>query len=347
MKKNIVHAVFFVCITLLLPFLLTQYLTRHSSGSSLPNIDSIQIISSSSDQSPITFDDYVKGIVLASIPSSYEYETLKAQAVIARTYALKNISICSEQRKTTAIVDSISSKSKAYMIKDLGLPYLDPRSFLSSSNSSDNATFLSRVEQAVLDTKDEVITYKNELITPLYCSSSGGTTRDSSELWSVSIPYLKSVDSEYDLQSPNYMKLSMYTVDSVIAILQQAYANKTLDASEYDYQLYDELSIDSSNFFDAVTIIKRDSSGYVLDLSLGDVRISGEAFANALSLNSSYFYMDEYDNRVRIICNGTGHGFGFSQYGANILTKSNGFSYIQLLQHYYTNVKIQKVRILY
>lgn len=347
MKKTLVQGILFVVITLLLPLLLTKLFTQHSSGAGLPNIDEIRIYSSSISNASIDLETYVTGVVLASIPVNYESETLKAQAVIARTYALKNISIYDQQSDGAAIIDSLNPKSKWYTIKDLGLPYIDSSTYLESMGTKEYEAYLAKVKNAVAETQGEVITYKKNLITPLYFSTSAGKTRDSGELWTIPIPYLISVDSNQDVESANYMKISIFTVASVIQTLQTAYQNKTLVAADYDYQVYDTLPIDTSNFFDSVTIVKRDSVGYVLTVSLGGVLVSGESFANALSLNSSYFYLDNYEDSVRFICNGSGHGLGFSQYGANILVKTQEYTYTDLLKYYYTNVKIQKASSLY
>lgn len=347
MKKKLVQGILFVGITLLLPLLLTRLFTRYSSGTNLPNIDDIRIYPSLVSNTSIDLETYVTGVVLASIPTTYESETLKAQAVIARTYALKNISIYDQQSNTTAIIDSLTSRSKGYTITELGLPYLDSSSYLESMGTKNYETYLSKVKQAVLETKGEVITYKKNLITPLYFSTSAGKTRDSGELWAIPIPYLVSVDSNQDVESANYMKISILTANSVVQALQTAYQNKTLGAADYDYQVYETLPIDSSNFFDSVTIVKRDSVGYVLTVSLGGVLVSGDSFASALSLNSSYFYIDNYEDSVRFICNGSGHGIGFSQYGANVLAKTKEYTYTDLLKYYYTGVKIQKANSLY
>lgn len=347
MKKTLVQGVLFVGITLLLPLLLTRFFNRHSSGTDLPNIDEIRIYPSSTSNTPMDLETYVTGVVLASIPSSYEYETIKAQAVIARTYVLKNISIYNQQSNGVAIIDSLNPKSKWYTTKDLGLPYIDPSTYLKSMGTKEYETYLSKVKQAVSETEGEIITYKKNLITPLYFSTSAGKTRDSGELFTIPIPYLISVDSNQDVESANYMKISILTVASVIQSLQAAYQNKTLAAADYDYQVYETLPINTSNFFDSVSIVKRDSVGYVLTVNLGGVLVSGESFANALSLNSSYFYIDNYEDSARFICNGSGHGLGFSQYGANVLAKTQEYTYTELLKYYYTNVKIQKASTLY
>lgn len=345
-KKILFQGILFLLLTLLLPLVFTKLLSRNAPIDDLPNIDEICIYTSN-DSRMLTLEDYVIGVVLANIPVHYEFETLKAQAVISRTYALKNISLCNEKRSSTSLIDTMDPHSKGYTTNELGLPYSDPKTYLDYSGTMEYETYLSNVTRAVKETKGQVITYKNNLITPLFFSTSAGKTRDSSDLWSQKIPYLVSVDSNQDVESSNYLKVTIYTVQAALEMLQNAYKNHLLDASEYDYQVYSTLPFNANQFFDSIEIVTRDSAGYVLTVSLGGILVTGDSFANALGLNSSYFYFEDYEESVRFICNGLGHGIGFSQYGANVLAKDSDATYTELLSYYYTNVKIKDVHSLY
>lgn len=347
MKKTLLTGTLFLLITLLVPLLMTGLFSRNYSSIDLPNVDDIRIYASSEDTLAMDLEDYVTGVVLATIPVNYEYETLKAQAVIARTYALKNISLCEQNQTGAAIIESMNPHSTGYTTTELGLPYVEPSSYLAYMGTMEYETYLTNVENAVKETEGQIITYDNGLITPLFFSTSAGKTRDSGDLWSLRIPYLISVDSNQDVESSSYLNVSILTLESVIEELQTAYQQQLLDASDYDYQVYTSLPIDADSFFDTVEIIKRDSVGYVLTVSLGGILVSGESFASALGLNSSYFYIEDYEDSVRIICNGSGHGIGFSQYGANVLAKRAEYNYIGLITYYYTDVKVQKVSKLY
>ena len=287
MKKRIFHGAVFLVATLFIPILITCLFSTKNSKLQIPKTDEIQIFSSESSKHSIDFEDYVAGIVLASISPNYEYEVIKAQAVIARTYALKNISVFDKKETATALVDILNPHSRGYTTKELGLPYIDETSYLDSRNYEELKPFLTDVKSAVKETIGEVITYKDELITPLFFSCCGGKTRNSSEVWNIAIPYLKSVDSNHDVECSDFMKISLFSVASVIEKLQVAYENHHLDASDYDYQVFETLPLDSKSFFDSIEIIARDSAGYVLTISLGGVVVSGEVFARVLSLGSS------------------------------------------------------------
>jgi stage II sporulation protein D len=68
--------------------------------------------------------------------------------------------------------------------------------------------------------------------------------------------------------------------------------------------------------------------------------VSGEEFAKVVGLPSNHFYLEDYENKVRIICNGAGHGVGLSQYGANAMAE-DGSDYKNILTYYYTGVTIK------
>jgi stage II sporulation protein D len=67
--------------------------------------------------------------------------------------------------------------------------------------------------------------------------------------------------------------------------------------------------------------------------------ITGAEFRDVLGLNSSDFLVDYNGDTFTITTKGSGYGVGMSQYGANQLALE-GYSYIDILQHYYTGVEI-------
>lgn len=347
MKKRISTCLLFVAITLLIPLVLTRLFTKQTSAIDLPALNQIHIYQENSNQMPISLEEYVLGVLIANIPMNYEYETLKAQAVIARTFALKNILICNQARSSKTLSDTINPHSKGYTTKELGLNYASPDIYYKFIGTMNYENILALAKRAVSETTGEVLVFDEQLITPLFFSTSAGRTRNSSELWSQPIPYLVSVESKQDLESIEFLKVSIFTKESIVQLLQTAYQNNLLEVSEYDRQLNTTLPLDPATLYNSLNVVHRDSSGYVVTIGVGDVLISGDSFANALGLSSCNFYFEEYEDSIRFICNGTGHGFGFSQYGANSLVQSAGYDYKQLLSYYYTGVKVKPIKSLY
>lgn len=118
----------------------------------------------------LPLEDYMLGVVPSEMPSKWNYEALKAQAIAARSYAIAN-------RGKRA--------SRGYDLKDT------PEDQAYGGASSETAT----TNSAVLETKGVVITYNKKVIPAYYSASAGGHTVNSGAVWNKDLPYLKSVPS--------------------------------------------------------------------------------------------------------------------------------------------------------
>ena len=128
----------------------------------------------------IELEEYIIGVVGAEMPASFNSEALKAQAVVARTYAVNTI------RSNKKLTDNNSTQN--YKSND------ELRSMWGSSFN----TYYNKVNNAVNSTKGLYLTYNGEIIDAVYHSTSNGYTEDSVYVWGNSRPYLKSVESPYD-----------------------------------------------------------------------------------------------------------------------------------------------------
>ena len=145
----------------------------------------------------IELEEYVTGVVGAEMPASFNVEALKAQAVIARTYALKANS------RGTVLSDNESSQS--YKSNDQ----------LKSLWGSSFNTYYNKVKGAVDSTKGMYLTYNGNYIEAVYHSTSNGRTEDSSNVWGNFFPYLVSVDSPYDSSNPSYLKTVSFSYSDI------------------------------------------------------------------------------------------------------------------------------------
>ncbi len=116
----------------------------------------------------LPFEQYLYAVIGSELSANWPLEALKAQAVAARTYALT----LGMKYKIAHISDS--TYDQAY--------YGMGREF-------------SQATAAVDQTKGEVLTNKDGLITPYYYSNSGGLSSDPLEIWGAPIDYIKSVPS--------------------------------------------------------------------------------------------------------------------------------------------------------
>lgn len=116
----------------------------------------------------IPLEDYIKGVVPSEMPSSWETEAHKAQAIAARSYALANLG----KRASLGFDLKDTPEDQAY-------------------NGASAETL--KTNSAVDDTKDVVLTYNMQVISAYYSASAGGQTNTNS--WGNSLPYLRSVPS--------------------------------------------------------------------------------------------------------------------------------------------------------
>lgn len=161
----------------------------------------ITIYRSNGNVITLLMDEYLIGVVGAEMPASFNIEALKAQAVVARTYALKRI------KNGGKLTDSVATQS-----------YKDNDELKQLWGSSYDI-YYQKIKNAVLATKDLAIYYNGELIDAVYHSTSNGQTEDSIYVWKNNIPYLKSVDSSWDKNATSYLRETNQDFNSVLTLL--------------------------------------------------------------------------------------------------------------------------------
>ena len=145
--------------------------------------------------SNIDLEEYVIGVVAAEMPASFHSEALKAQAVVARTYAMKKAS------KGITLVNSTSHQvynSKEQMKAKWGSSY---------------STYYNKIKNAVNATKGKVLKYNGGYIEALYFSMSNGKTELPTYVWNTNYPYLQVVSSSWDenISAAKYTVTMTYT----------------------------------------------------------------------------------------------------------------------------------------
>lgn len=136
----------------------------------------------------INMTDYLVGVVSAEMPASFPIEALKAQAVVARTYALRAIN---NGKKLT---DSTSTQ----VYKD--------NNQLKSLWGADYEKYYSKIYEAVTSTNNLAIYYNGNYIDAVYHSTSNGYTENAENVWGNSVPYLQTVSSSWDENASSYLK---------------------------------------------------------------------------------------------------------------------------------------------
>ncbi len=126
----------------------------------------------------IDLELYLLGVVPAEMPSSWNIEAHKAQAIAARSYAIAN------RGKRGA---------RGYDLKDTP----EDQAYGGASSESKRTTY------AVVSTKGQVLVNNNKVISAYYHASAGGKTRNSGRVWNKNLPYLHSVKSFDDNMPKN------------------------------------------------------------------------------------------------------------------------------------------------
>ncbi|MBB6099185.1 stage II sporulation protein D [Deinobacterium chartae] len=113
----------------------------------------------------VDIEDYLRSVVPAEMPPSWPLEALKAQAIIARTYAVARIS------PQAAYDLCATEKCQVYS----GVSRENPNS-----------------DRAVADTRGQLVAWQGQAAQTYFSSDSGGYTASSAEVWGGARPYLVS-----------------------------------------------------------------------------------------------------------------------------------------------------------
>lgn len=124
----------------------------------------------------VPMQEYVKGVVPYEMSTSWPLEALKAQAMCARTYALYNY----------------GKHGKSFDVCGT----TDCQVYSGANSAGENS------DRAVDETYGAYILYDGKPINAVFCSSNGGATENSENVWSATLPYLRGVyDDNEDLDT--------------------------------------------------------------------------------------------------------------------------------------------------
>ncbi|WP_257348124.1 stage II sporulation protein D [Pseudalkalibacillus decolorationis] len=255
----------------------------------------------------VPLEQYVKGVVAAEMPADFKMEALKAQALTARTYIIKMLLNETDLNLPEGADITDSKMHQVYRSDDE----------LKRDWGKDYDWKMKKIKKAVKETEGQIITYDNKPIDALFFSTSNGHTQNSEDYWPSAFPYLKSVESPWDKQSPKFTY------------------KQALPVSFVEKKLGVELKEDG----EVGKVLSRTSGNYVDTIQINGKKLNGKDVRDSLDLRSSDFTMVKQDDKVIVQTQGFGHGVGMSQYGANGMAKE-GKSYKDILKHYYNGITI-------
>lgn len=269
-------------------------------------------------------EEYIKGVVSGEMPAKFEEEALKAQSVAARTYAISKISAYNKGNRADNHPDAPLCNSTHCQV------WYGEDKLLELHGSEWMDASFTKIEQAVDNTKGQIISYQGDIISdPLFHSSSGGMTEASEAVFASAKPYLRPVESPYEGESPSIKQNFEISIDEFISKLK----NK-----------YPKLNISKENISEKIELVKRTNTGRVDKLKIDGLDMTGRELREIIGFNSTNFNItiDKSKNKMIIETMGNGHGVGMSQWGANGMAEK-GSKYKEILKHYYTGVEIVQV----
>ena len=168
--------------------------TNNTTNSS---VSEITIYRSNGSVINLNMTDYLIGVVSSEMPASFNLEALKAQSVLARTYALK------AKQTGKKLTDTVNTQS-----------YIDIDQMKNKWGNSFN-TYYNKIKNAVENTNGEYLSYNGNYIEALYHSTNNGKTESSLDVFGNYYPYLISVSSEYDKNASSYLKAISMPLDTI------------------------------------------------------------------------------------------------------------------------------------
>lgn len=275
-------------------------------GTNAENITLSVFRMNNNDIENMFLEEYLIGVVASEMPASYELEALKAQAISARTYILKFLMTENEGLPKSA---DITDSTIHQVYKD--------SAELKKIWKEDYSKYINKITQAVKETEGLIMTYNGELIDSTFFAISNGYTENSEDYWKVALPYLRSVPSPWDKNSPDFNGMTKIT------------------SGEFESKLGVKLTSDIK--------LHRTSTNRVSIVTINGKEFSGDEFRTALGLRSTDFSFKVVDDSIEFTTQGYGHGVGMSQYGANSLAMI-GNNHKEILEYYYKDIKIEKMK---
>ena len=196
------------------------------------SVSEITVYRSNGSVINLNMTDYLIGVVSSEMPASFNLEALKAQSVLARTYALK------AKQTGKKLTDTVSTQS-----------YIDMDQMKNKWGNSFN-TYYNKIKNAVENTNGEYLSYNGNYIEALYHSTNNGKTESSLDVFGNYYPYLISVSSEYDKNASSYLRTINMPLDTISNKLGLSLNNNSVISilSYTDGGNIKEININGNNF---------------------------------------------------------------------------------------------------
>ncbi|MCY7322385.1 MAG: SpoIID/LytB domain-containing protein [Phormidesmis sp. CAN_BIN36] len=292
----------------------------------------------------VPLETYVRGVVPHEIGGWAPQPVLEAQAILARTYVLRNL--------------------RRFAIDNYQLCATTQCQVYWGIDGAVNST-----DRAIAATRGQVLTYQNELVDALYSSTTGGVTAAFGDVWrGWDRPYLRavidSVKPVWDLKNR-----SLSNEQNLRAFIGQkkGFNEDGTDMFRWRYQsplaqLNQEFQaylksiqhpLAAFNTIQNLQVTQRSSGGRVLKLAVttdrGTIELEKDDVLNAFEAPASLlFYLEPLVDKNKtlkgyaVVGGGLGHGAGLSQVGSYNLGKL-GWTSDRILSFYFPGAQLRPI----
>ncbi len=255
---------------------------------------------------------YLRGVVPSEVYRDWPLETLKTQAVAARTYAVYHL-----------IYARKFSSDRTWDVDDT----INFQAYTGSTLISD------KTDLAIASTEGQILTFRGNVIQAFYHANSGGQTEDALSVWNQAIPF-------------TVARPEVPEVEVAKSIWERSFSLVQMEA-----ELRSAGFLDKGKSLKSIVIpvVGRSPSGRVKAMAMIDSSGQHKAFPLSLfrkvagQMPSPLFYLEK-DSKVSrgmvIKGVGFGHGVGMSQQGAAALASQKAWDYKQILNYYYLNTTL-------
>ncbi|MBQ7630617.1 MAG: SpoIID/LytB domain-containing protein [Selenomonadaceae bacterium] len=248
-------------------------------------------------------EEYLRGVLPKEMIQSWHIEALKAQAVAARTFVLKN----RDKHKKDGYELCATTHCQVY----------------------NGAETFPNTDRAVAETRGEVLFHGGRTVDAPFHADSGGMTESAANVWGGHVAHLQAISEEIKFTQAWTVKFSVYDFSSRMGAAFGNLQKFNLSPLTIGKSAADR---STSGRVKVAQIVG----------SKKTVQMRGDEMRRKFSLPSTLFEVKIIGGEVIFTGYGKGHGVGLSQYGAKAYAE-RGWTYDKILAHYYKNATIKKL----
>lgn len=252
----------------------------------------------------LPLETYLRGVMKAEVAPDWPLEALKAQAVVARTYALYQVL---SQREALYHLAATTASQVYGGVHGEGL----------------------QSSEAVEATAGIVLTYQGGIVPAFYHAASGGSTEDAVAVWDRPFPYIVGVDDPFSVIAPNHRWEVTLTTAEV---------RRALVRGGYDVGPIRQVVPLSRTRSGRIARLRIWHDAGTLKLQGKDFR----SLLGPDRIRSTNFDVVRRGETLRFVGQGWGHGVGMSQWGAKAMADL-AYDYLGILKHYFPLAELMRL----